>query len=89
MSLVRISNKMSSNARKAQRVLATSTDAYQPRKAAALRPKHATEGRGLRTIRVSRKQAQKLVELGHPFLGSKGDAQAEGVAVEPYLADSL
>jgi hypothetical protein len=46
-------------------------------------------GLELRTIRVSRKQVQKLVELGYLSLESKGDAQAEGVAVEAYLADSL
>jgi hypothetical protein len=46
-------------------------------------------GLRVRPVRLSRKQAQKLVELGYLFLDSKGDAQAEGVAVEAYLADSL
>jgi len=46
-------------------------------------------GLGVRTIRVSRKQVQKLVELGYLFLESKGDPQKEGVAVEAYLDDNL
>jgi hypothetical protein len=46
-------------------------------------------GLGVRTIRVSRKEAQKLVELGYLSFESKGDAQAEGVAVEAYLGDNL
>jgi hypothetical protein len=40
-------------------------------------------------IRVSRKEAQKLVELGYLSLESKGDPQKEGVAVEAYLGDNL
>ena len=43
----------------------------------------------VRPVRLSRKQAQKLVELGYISLESKGGAQAEGVAIEAYLADSL
>ena len=46
-------------------------------------------GLGVRTIRVSREQAQKLVELGYHFLESKGDPQKEGIAVEAYLGDNL
>ena len=37
----------------------------------------------------SRKQAQKLVELGYISLDSKGDKRAEAIAIEAYLADSL
>jgi hypothetical protein len=46
-------------------------------------------GFGVRPVRLSRKQAQKLVELGYLFLESKGDPKKEGVAIEAYLADSL
>ena len=46
-------------------------------------------GLGVRRVRLSRKQAQKLVELGYLFLESKGDPQKEGVAVEAYLGDNL
>ena len=46
-------------------------------------------GLGVRTIRVSREQVQKLVELGYLFPESKGDPQKEGVAVEAYLRDNL
>ena len=46
-------------------------------------------GLGVRPVRLSRKEAQKLVELGYLSLESKGDAQKEGVAVEAYLWDNL
>ena len=55
--------------------------------------KHARKrkqlGLGVRTIRVSREQAQKLVELGYLSLESKGDPKKEGVAIEAYLGDNL
>jgi hypothetical protein len=35
---------------------------------------------------LSRKQAQKLVELGYISLDSKGDKRAEAIAIEAYLA---
>jgi hypothetical protein len=46
-------------------------------------------GFGVRPVRLSRKQAQKLVELGYISLDSKGDKRAEAIAIEAYLADSL
>ena len=46
-------------------------------------------GLGVRPVRLSRKQAQKLVELGYLFLDSKGDPKKEGVAIEAYLGDNL
>ena len=46
-------------------------------------------GLQLRRVRLSRDQVAKLIELGYLSLASKGDAQAEGVAVEAYLDDSL
>jgi hypothetical protein len=42
-----------------------------------------------RTVRISRKQAQKLVQLGYLSLDSKGNKQAEGITIEAYLADNL
>jgi hypothetical protein len=46
-------------------------------------------GLAVRPVRLSRKQAQKLAELGYLFLESKGDPQKDGVAVEAYLGDNL
>jgi hypothetical protein len=46
-------------------------------------------GLGVRPVRLSRKHAQKLVELGYISLDSKGDKRAEAIAIEAYLADSL
>ena len=46
-------------------------------------------GLGVRPVRLSRKEAQKLVELGYLSLDSKGDKRAEAIAVEAYLGDSL
>ena len=46
-------------------------------------------GLGVRPVRLSRKEAQKLVELGYLSLESKGDPKKEGVAIEAYLGDSL
>ena len=46
-------------------------------------------GLQLRRVRLSHDQVAKLIELGYLSLASKGDAQAEGVAVEAYLDDSL
>ena len=46
-------------------------------------------GLGVRPVRLSRKEAQKLVELGYLFLESKGDPQKEGVAVEAYVDGSV
>ena len=46
-------------------------------------------GFGVRPVRLSRKQAQKLVELGYLSLDSKGDKRAEAIAIEAYLGDSL
>jgi hypothetical protein len=46
-------------------------------------------GLGVRPVRLSRKLAQKLVELGYISLDSKGDKRAEAFAIEAYLADSL
>jgi hypothetical protein len=46
-------------------------------------------GLWVRPVRVSRKVAQKLVELGYISLDSKGDKRAEAFAIEAYLADSL
>jgi hypothetical protein len=43
----------------------------------------------VRTIRVSREQAQKLVELGYLALESKGQERPEACAVEAYLANNL
>jgi hypothetical protein len=43
----------------------------------------------VRPVRLSRKLAQKLVELGYISLDSKGDKRAEAFAIEAYLADSL
>ena len=46
-------------------------------------------GLGVRPVRLSRKEAQKLVELGYLSLESKGDPKKEGVAIEAYLGDNL
>jgi hypothetical protein len=46
-------------------------------------------GLRVRPVRLSRKHAQKLVELGYISLDSKGDKRAEAFAIEAYLADSL
>ena len=46
-------------------------------------------GLGVRPVRLSRNQAQKLVELGYLSLDSKGDKRAEAIAIEAYLGDSL
>ena len=46
-------------------------------------------GLRVRPVRLSLKEAQKLVELGYLGLESKGDPQKEGVAVEAYLGDNL
>jgi hypothetical protein len=46
-------------------------------------------GLRVRPVRLSRKQAQKLVELGYIILDSKGDKRAEAIAIEAYLADNL
>jgi hypothetical protein len=46
-------------------------------------------GLRVRPVRFSRKQAQKLVELGYISLDSKSDKRAEAFAIEAYLADSL
>ena len=40
-----------------------------------------------RTIRISQDQVGKLVALG--YLGSRGDAKAEAIAIEAYLGDNL
>jgi hypothetical protein len=42
---------------------------------------------GLR--RAGEAQTAKLIELGYLSLASKGDAKAEGVAIEAYLGDNL
>ena len=46
-------------------------------------------GLGVRPVRLSRKDAQKPVELGYLSLESKGDPKKEGVAIEAYLGDNL
>jgi hypothetical protein len=46
-------------------------------------------GLGVRPVRLSRKQAQKLIELGYLSLESKGDERAEAIAIEAYLCDNL
>ena len=46
-------------------------------------------GLGVRPVRLSRNQAQKLVELGYLSLDSKGDKRAQAIAIEAYLGDSL
>ena len=43
----------------------------------------------VRPVRLSLKEAQKLVELGYLSLESKGAPQKEGVAIEAYLGDHL
>jgi hypothetical protein len=46
-------------------------------------------GLRVRPVRLSLKEAQKLVELGYLSLESKGAPQKEGVAIEAYLGDHL
>jgi hypothetical protein len=46
-------------------------------------------GLRVRPVRLSVKEAQKLVELGYLSLDSKGDKRAEAIAIEAYLGDSL
>jgi hypothetical protein len=46
-------------------------------------------GLRVRPVRLSLKEAQKLVELGYLSLDSKGDKRAEAIAIEAYLGDSL
>src|SRR5262249_4141506 len=46
-------------------------------------------GLRVRPVRLSLKEAQKLVELGYLSLDSKGDKRVEAIAIEAYLADSL
>jgi hypothetical protein len=46
-------------------------------------------GLEIRRVRLSDAQVRKLIELGYLSLASKGDAKAEGIAIEAYLGDSL
>jgi hypothetical protein len=41
------------------------------------------------TIRISPKQVTKLTTLGYLAFDSRGDEQAEGIAIGAYLGDSL
>ena len=54
-----------------------------------LAPQQALGAQGYRPVRLSLKEAQKLVELGYLSLDSKGDKRAEAIAIEAYLGDSL
>ena len=42
-----------------------------------------------RTVRITPKVVTKLVELGYLRFESRGDAKAEGIAIEAYLGDNL
>lgn len=44
---------------------------------------------GMRSIRLTKDQIQKLCERGYLSLASKGNKTAEAIAIEAYLADSL
>ena len=44
---------------------------------------------GVRSVRPTKKQIQKLIELGYLSLASRGNKTAEGIAIEAYLADNL
>ena len=46
-------------------------------------------GLRVRHVRLSEAQTAKLIELGNLSLASKGDAKAEGIAIEAYLGDNL
>jgi hypothetical protein len=37
----------------------------------------------------TKKQIQKLIELGYLSLASKGNKVADGIAIEAFLADNL
>jgi hypothetical protein len=43
----------------------------------------------VRTIRIAPKFVTKMIELGYLSFESRGDAKAEGIAIEAYLGDSL
>ena len=42
-----------------------------------------------RTVRIAPKLVTKLIELGYLDFNSRGDAKAEGIAIEAYLGDNL
>ena len=42
-----------------------------------------------RTVRITPKVVTKLVELGYLSFESRGDAKAEGIAIEAYLGDYI
>ena len=46
-------------------------------------------GLSQRTVRLTRSQAAKLIELGYLSFASKGIPRAEAIAIEAWLADSL
>jgi hypothetical protein len=43
----------------------------------------------VRTIRIGPKHVTKMIQLGYLSFESRGDAKAEGIAIEAYLGDSL